>query len=147
MRMSTKEIDPISNKRTRRHQETGQELVEFALLLPFLLLLMLGILEFGNAVFIHATLSNAAREIARYGIVHPSAEALDAYVAEQLAGWTAGLDSDRLGVETAILDAPIRETVQVTLTYDYPLISGPVIEAAGGNPTLRLRAFAAMNTE
>lgn len=49
----------------------GQSLVEFALLLPVLLLFLLGILEFGRILFIYANLFNAAREASRYGLTDP----------------------------------------------------------------------------
>ena len=52
-------------------REAGQELVEFALILPLLLLLFLGIIEFGRAILAYNTIANAAREGARYGIVDP----------------------------------------------------------------------------
>ena len=52
-------------------REAGQELVEFALILPLLLLLFLGIIEFGRAMLAYNTIANAAREGARYGIVTP----------------------------------------------------------------------------
>lgn len=47
----------------------GQTLAEFALVLPVLLLVMMGILDFGRAVFAYNTLSNAARDGARVAIV------------------------------------------------------------------------------
>ena len=47
----------------------GQTLVEFALVIPILLLLMLGFFDLGRAVFFTASLSNAVREGARFGIV------------------------------------------------------------------------------
>lgn len=49
----------------------GQGLVEFALILPLLLLLLLGIFEFGRVLFIYSSLFNAAREGARYGVTSP----------------------------------------------------------------------------
>ena len=48
----------------------GQALVEFALVVPLLFLLFLGIVETGRLVFYLHTLNNAAREGARYAIVH-----------------------------------------------------------------------------
>jgi len=45
----------------------GQGLVEFALVLPVFLLLMIGIIEFGWFFFIYSTANSAAREAARYG--------------------------------------------------------------------------------
>jgi Flp pilus assembly protein TadG len=47
----------------------GQGLVEFALILPVLLLFMLGIMEFGRVLYIYTEVSNAAREALRAGAV------------------------------------------------------------------------------
>lgn len=52
----------------RRHGE-GQALVEFALVIPIFLLVVLGLFDLGRAVFFSSTLSNAAREAVRLGIV------------------------------------------------------------------------------
>ncbi len=49
----------------------GQALVEFALILPLLLLIIFGIIEFGRVLFIYSNLFNAAREGVRYGITMP----------------------------------------------------------------------------
>lgn len=51
--------------RTPRRMRSGQSLVEFALILPVLLLFMLGIMEFGRILFIYTEVSNAAREALR----------------------------------------------------------------------------------
>lgn len=48
-------------------RERGQALVEFALVLPILLLLAIGIIDFGRALFVLSEVSNATREAARYG--------------------------------------------------------------------------------
>jgi Flp pilus assembly protein TadG len=47
----------------------GQALVEMAIILPLLLLLVLGIFEFGRAMYIKNTLTNAARAGARAAVV------------------------------------------------------------------------------
>jgi Flp pilus assembly protein TadG len=49
----------------------GQTLVEWALVLPILLLLIMGLLDLGRAVYYNSVIYSAAREGARYGIVHP----------------------------------------------------------------------------
>ncbi len=49
----------------------GQSLVETAMVLPILILIILGLLEFGRAFFIYTVVSNAAREGARFGLVQP----------------------------------------------------------------------------
>ncbi len=53
--------------RWRRHRSTGQGLVEFALVLPILLLLLLGVFEFGRLMVIYAGVTSASREAARFG--------------------------------------------------------------------------------
>jgi len=55
----------------RKREASGQGLVEFALILPLLLLILLGIFEFGRVLFIYSNLFNAAREGARYGVTSP----------------------------------------------------------------------------
>lgn len=50
-------------------RERGQALTEMALTLPILLLVILGIMDFGRMVFLYSQIANAAREGARYGSV------------------------------------------------------------------------------
>ena len=47
----------------------GQALVEFALILPILLILLLGVFDFGRAIAAYNSVSNAARSAARVAIV------------------------------------------------------------------------------
>lgn len=54
-------------KRNRK----GQSLVEFALLLPLLLFLVMGLFDIGRAVFYYSVLNTAVREGTRYAIVQP----------------------------------------------------------------------------
>ena len=58
-----------SRSRSRR-QAAGQALVETALILPLFLALLMGIVDMGRAVWATTSLSSAAREAARYAIVH-----------------------------------------------------------------------------
>jgi Flp pilus assembly protein TadG len=55
------------------HIKKGQTLVEFALVIPVLLLLLLGFLDLGRALFYYSSLSNAVREGTRSGIVMKAA--------------------------------------------------------------------------
>lgn len=54
---------------TRSNFIRGQGLVEFALALPLLLLVILGIVDFGRLFLMYSAVSNAAREGVRYGAV------------------------------------------------------------------------------
>jgi hypothetical protein len=59
------------NTMSRRSGRTrGQALLEFALVLPIFLALVFMIVDFGRVVWATGSLSNAAREGARYAIVH-----------------------------------------------------------------------------
>ena len=51
----------------------GQTLVEFAIILPVLLLLSIVILDLGRVVYYSSAIHNAAREGVRYGAVHNEA--------------------------------------------------------------------------
>ena len=58
-------MKPVTN-------ENGAAALEFALVLPLLLLLIFGIIEFGIILFDKAVLTNSCREGARAGIVSKS---------------------------------------------------------------------------
>lgn len=110
-------------------QARGQSLVEFALVVPIFVLIVLGIFDVGRAVFNYSTVANAAREGAREAVVNQDAVAVRA--AAKDAGIGLGLtDADITLAPCAAQDCPY----SVTVTYDYepvtPLI-GPLF-----NPTL-----------
>jgi hypothetical protein len=50
--------------------QKGAAIVEFALILPLLLILLFGIIEFSLLLYNKAMITNASREGARYGIVY-----------------------------------------------------------------------------
>jgi Flp pilus assembly protein TadG len=56
--------------RSDRRASRGQSLVEFALVLPIALILLLAVFDIGRAVFLYNGLTNAAREGARLAIVN-----------------------------------------------------------------------------
>lgn len=127
-----------------RRRQPGQSLVEFALLLPLLLLVLLGIAEFTIGVLAYNTLADAARQGARYGIIHSADGDIPAIEARarEATGW---LDQDALTF-TVVFDRTNR-TVQVTADYDLNLITGIIIQAVGGSPTLSLQAVSTMQIE
>ena len=52
-----------------RGDRRGQSLVEFALVLPLFIIILVGIFDFGRAIFAYSTLNNASREAARQAVV------------------------------------------------------------------------------
>jgi hypothetical protein len=55
---------------SRTNRETGSAIVEAALVFMVFASMLIGILDFGQFLFIHQTLTERAREAARYGIVN-----------------------------------------------------------------------------
>ncbi len=70
----------------RRDRSRGQSLVEFAIILPVFILVLVGILDLGRAVYAYNTLNNAAREGSRLAIVDQTEADIQAFAAQQ-AGW------------------------------------------------------------
>jgi hypothetical protein len=58
----------LTHHSDKPHAQRGQATVEFALTIVVLLMVVIGILEFGRIVWLYNTLSNLSREIARYTI-------------------------------------------------------------------------------
>lgn len=53
----------------RRKKQRGAQAVEFALVLPFLILIIFAVLDFGILVYNKAIITNASREAVRRGII------------------------------------------------------------------------------
>ncbi len=93
-----------------RGSEQGQALVEFALVLPVLLLLIVGLFEVARAVQQENTLAFAAREGTRYAIVHGSSSSAPLpYCASCTNATVSGI------VENAAVG--VNETITVTVAY------------------------------
>jgi Flp pilus assembly protein TadG len=60
------------NHRSKPTSRRGQALVEFALVLPLLLLLVFGIIDAGRLIYTYNTVANSARNAARVAIVNQS---------------------------------------------------------------------------
>lgn len=69
-----------------RHDEDGQSLVEMALVLPFLLLILLGIVQFGFVFSGYIAVTSAAREGARLAATGAANAQVEARVNDMLNG-------------------------------------------------------------
>ncbi|MCK4452155.1 MAG: thrombospondin type 3 repeat-containing protein, partial [Anaerolineae bacterium] len=121
-----------------RRCSRGQGLVEFALILPLLLLLILGIIEFGYVFTVYTGLFNAAREGARYGVVRPSDVS---GIESRTRGKIFLVDPNAVDMDITVrydngpgtepftntAQVQIGDRVLVHLTYDLPTIT-PVIQ-------------------
>ena len=102
----------------------GQALVEFSLVLPVIIVLILGIFDFGRAVFAYNAVSNAAREGMRVGIVNQN----DAAIAAEAMAASTGMDPGSLNVTfTPCSGTPALGCMaKVKVTYDWRAIT-PII--------------------
>ena len=66
------------------HHQKGAQAVEFALVLPFMILILFAVLDFGILVYDKAIITNASREATRRGVIL-SATTWDAAVVKQVA--------------------------------------------------------------
>ena len=62
-----KRFAPSNHPSSRKPRARAQTMVEFALVMPLLLLLIYGILEVGRLMFTYSTVITASREAVRYG--------------------------------------------------------------------------------
>ena len=108
-----------------RHQdrERGAAAVEFALVLPVLLLLLVGIIEFGRLYNAQIVITNAAREAARTMAITEDAAAATAAAEAVAGGYTVNVAPG-----TCVSDAQVTSTVtsQVGLLTGTWLGFGPV---------------------
>ena len=95
----------------------GQSLVEFALILPLFMLIVLGVFDFGRAIYAYSALHNAAREGASYGAVHPCDNAGITNMDQQMAAGLGEGISVTLTIDYSGVGAPIRIKVQVVFRF------------------------------
>jgi Flp pilus assembly protein TadG len=122
----------IVRARSRGQGMRGQSLVEFALVVPVFLLIVAGMIDFGLALNASITISNAAREGGRLGVLTPDATKIRTQTtnaASGLAGtMTVTVSCTKPSGSTCTLDgskttgAIAGDTVIVTVDYDYPMI-------------------------
>jgi len=104
-----------------RDEDRGQSLVEFALLLPLMLLIITGLFDVARAVWEENTLAYAAREGTRFAIVHGSAGQgpLPDGWSEGRADPTDPSDHVIAYIATVVRAAAIG-VPNITVTVDYP---------------------------
>jgi Flp pilus assembly protein TadG len=105
----------------------GQVIIEFALVLPVLLLVLFGITEFGRAIMISNMLSTASREGARLYAVTSDPVSASARVDSVLAA--ANITPKAVTIDTT----SAYQSVKVTVTYDFHVLSGKILDFLGPN--------------
>jgi Flp pilus assembly protein TadG len=140
-------------RRARWHSERGAELIEMVVVLPLLLLVLFGIIDFGFMFQRYVVLTNAAMEGARVGIL-PNYNTGDAETRAETYAETGGIPAGTATAAAAIvtLNEPGGGTwpamqVTVTHTYSYQYI-GPILSIFGGSAgSVNLTANAIMRRQ
>lgn len=99
--------------------QKGQSLVEFALIVPLILLLLFGMFDIGRVLFSAVALEHAAREGARVASVGKT----NADVIASINNATTGLDSSRVSVSISTEARTSGENIEIHLSYPVSMIN------------------------
>ncbi len=128
--------------RTRWQNARGAALLETAIALPLVLLISVGIFEFGRAFQTWQVITNAAREGARVAVLpNPEAGAVEDRVTEYLtAGQLPAPDSATIDVDrNAVINIGGSNATASIVTVQYPfnfVVLNPVARLVVGNSEL-----------
>ena len=122
-----------------RH-ERGDGLVEFALILPVLMLVIMAIVDLGRAVYAYNVVANCAREGARYGLVAPTDDSGMVAVARSAA---VGLDTAQI---TVTVTHPSTDSIKVEVRYSFQVVTPLVANVLSHGGSLLLSSAATMYT-
>lgn len=134
--------------RRSTRDEGGQAAVEFALVLPFLLIMLVGIVEFGRAWNQHQVITDAARETARRACLADVITQADAEKVANDAMAAAGIDYSRATIGIVNLDGDSNSivTVSIDLRYRFTFFA-PLVAWATGDEIIHLKTSFSMRNE
>jgi Flp pilus assembly protein TadG len=109
----------------RLRDERGASAVEFALILPLLVLLVLGIVEFGRGFQVSGTLSAAAREGVRIMALQNDPAAARAAVRSAASSLDPAITNAQITITPATCPTGVgTTTVRLTIRYRQPFVTG-----------------------
>lgn len=118
--------------------ERGQSLAEFALTLTLLILILLGIFDLGRVFHTYIVITNAAREGAYYGSMHPSdLSGIAQRVISEAQDSGVALTEDNVAILTS---GESGTSMCVTVDYDFSLLTSLL----PGDQIIQLRGCAEM---
>jgi Flp pilus assembly protein TadG len=104
----------------KKRYEKGQSLTEFAISFTFIILLLVGVVDFGRAFFTFMALRDAVQEGALYGSLHPTNSA---GIASRVKGVSNGpIDMSQVTVTSGVLGGATPcagQKIEVTATYQF----------------------------
>lgn len=123
--------------------EKGQSVVEFAIILPIVVLVLMAIIEFGIMLNCYLKVENAAREGARAGIVSTS----NVVIRNSIVNVSPNLKAANLQISISPAEASRKsgETLTVNVSYKYEM-TVPIISNLFGK-SVDLKAQTSMRIE
>lgn len=123
---------------TRDPSRRGSTVVEFTLVFILFLVLLLGVVEIGGAVWTYTTVAFAARQGARFAMIHGSANPVldgggnditDTQVEAVVQANAVGLDPSKIVVDppTWTPDRSRGSIVELQVSYPYTLFVSPLV--------------------
>lgn len=137
----------------RVREERGIALVEFAIVLPLLVIITLGTIDFGRAYLLWNQVKNAAREGAAYAQLHPGEQAVSPFgcadpdnvrwhvrkeAGSASAGFGITVTPAASGIGCSPSSPPVSSGDPITVTVTSPFtVLTPLLREITGNPTVR----------
>ena len=141
--------------RSIRATETGQSLVEFAMVLPLFLVLLFGLVDFGRAFYSWIVITNGAREGARAGAVQKDWPTMKTAIYGSMCNPypdSCSLDTSQLTLTPGGVNGARGGQVSVDIRYAFAYATplGNIIALLPGGGSLAtpvLHAYSAMRLE
>lgn len=123
--------------------QKGQSIVELALVLPILLLLLFGIIEFGRVFNAYLIVTNASRDGVRQGVVGAS----DADIQYAVKNSVYILDQTKLTITIQPSETYRKHGDELKIHVEYPVkLYAPIISNFTGDPII-VKADTTMRVE
>jgi Flp pilus assembly protein TadG len=131
----------------RLQREDGVVAVEFAIVLPVLLLILFGIIEFGFVLFEKQVITNASREGARAGIVQAAPKPSETKIKDVVKAYLKGAGLAEASATINVTGQELAHPNDLTVTVQYPYTFLVLSRLTGGSPSLTLSATTIMKHE
>ena len=125
------EVIDMKRVKGKLQKNNGQALIETALVLPIIILILMGIIDFGLMFSNYFIVSNASRDAARNAVVGQS----DVQTQALIANMTSTLNQEKIKITIYPADSLRKkgDEVSITIEYDNTLLT-PIISAIIPNP-------------
>lgn len=106
-------------------KESGQSVVEFAVVLPILLLIVCAIIDFGWLFYNNISVNNCSREGARFAIVKDGTTASNQLIVDRIISTAPDGIKDSIEIDIAYSNnlSPKKGDVTVTISADIPVLT------------------------